>query len=68
MTITGDIGGGKIIILGETKYRHWTDKEYDYLVEDSDDKVKVHLKFTKNKEKNDWAKKGLKAFFRGIWS
>lgn len=68
MAITDDIGGGKTIILGETKYRHWADNEYDYLGEDSDDKVKVHLTFTKNKEKNDWAKKGLKAFFRGIWS
>ena len=67
MTITDDIGGGKTIVLGERKYRHRADNEYDYLVED-DDKVKVHLTFTKNKEKNDWAKKGLKAFFRGIWS
>ena len=66
--ITDDIGGGKTIVLGERKYRHRADNEYDYLVEDYDDKVKVHLTFTKNEEKNDWAKKGLKAFFRGIWS
>ncbi|MFJ7747686.1 hypothetical protein [Peribacillus sp. NPDC097295] len=57
-----------MIVVGKAKYLHKTDEEYDYLMEDSSHKVKVSLTFTKSLEKNDLAKKGLTAFFRGIWS
>lgn len=58
----------KEIALGETKYLHKMDKEYDYLIDNSNNKVKVNLRFTKSKDKNELAKKGIKAFFSGISS
>lgn len=65
MVIIEKIGGDKLgeITLGETKYLHKMDTEYDYLIDNSDNTVKINLKFTKNKEKNEMAKSGLKAFF-----
>lgn len=70
IAITEDIDGGigKAIVFGETKYVHSADEENDYLLDDSDNKVKVNLTFSKSKVKNELAKKGLKAFFRGVWS
>lgn len=58
----------KEIVLGNTKYLHKTDTEYDYLIDKSNNKVKVNLRFTKNKEKNEKAKEGLRIFFSGISS
>lgn len=67
MAITGG-GTRKEIVFGKTKYLHRVDHEYDYLIDDSGNKVKVNLRFTKSKEKNEYAKKALKAFFRDSWS
>ncbi|PLR98280.1 hypothetical protein CVD19_06465 [Bacillus sp. T33-2] len=58
----------KEIVFGKTKYIHKTDTEYDYLIDKSNNKVKVNLTFTKNKEKNEKAKEGLRKFFSGISS
>ena len=60
-------GKGKVMVWDETAYRHRTDEDYDYLSEISDSKVKVTLKFAKSEARNEMARKGLKAFFRGIW-
>ena len=54
------------IIFGGTKYIHKTDTEFDYLIDNSDNGVKVNLKFSKDKEKNLVAKNGLKTFFSRI--
>lgn len=66
--IINNSGGEKLeeIVLGKVKYLHKTDNEYDYLIDNSKNKVKVNLKFTKNKEKNELALNGLKTFFTGI--
>lgn len=63
-----DGGNRQEIAFGDTKYVHRADHEYDYLIDDSSNKVKVNLRFTKSKEKNEYAKKALKAFFRDSWS
>ena len=52
--------------IGEKKYIHRSDAEYDYLTDDSNNKIKVNLRFTKNKDKNEIAKNGLKTFFSRI--
>ncbi|WP_410989178.1 hypothetical protein [Bacillus cereus] len=56
------------IVFGEVKYLYRTDSEHDYLIDNSNNKVKVNLRFTKNKDKNEMAKNGLKTFFSGISS
>lgn len=68
MIIIGKLGEYQLeeIIFGDTKYLHKMDEEYDYLIDNSDNKVKVNLRFTKNPEKNEMAKNGLKVFFLGI--
>lgn len=58
----------KEVIIGNTKYIHKMGKDFDYLVDNSDNKIKVNLKFTKNKEKNEKAKDGLKTFFTELYS
>ncbi|MGE7780661.1 hypothetical protein ACQKL0_11925 [Peribacillus sp. NPDC097264] len=67
MTEEANGGKGKLIIWDETEYQYRTDEEYDHLLEISDYKVKVTLKFAKSEARNEVARKGLKAFFRGIW-
>lgn len=67
MAIT-DGGNRQELVFGDTKYVHRVDHEYDYLIDDSGNKVKVNLRFAKSKEKNEYAKKALKAFFRDSWS
>lgn len=61
-------GGEKLneIVFGNTRYLHKTDTEYDYLIDNSSNKIKVNLRFTKSKEKNERAKEGIRAFFSGI--
>jgi hypothetical protein len=54
------------IVIGNTKYLHSSDTEYDYLKDNSNNQIKVNLRFTKSKEKNEEALKGLKTFFTGI--
>ncbi|MBB6445793.1 hypothetical protein [Bacillus benzoevorans] len=54
------------VIFGGIKYIYKTDKEFDYLIDHSNNKVKVNLKFSKDKEKNLVAKNGLKTFFSRI--
>jgi hypothetical protein len=63
-------GGEKLdeIVFGNTTYLHKTDTEYDYLIDNSNNKIKVNLRFTKSKEKNEKAKEGIRAFFSGISS
>ncbi|WP_310877816.1 hypothetical protein [Priestia megaterium] len=56
------------VVLGEIKYSHKTDEKYDYLTDESDNEIKVNLRFTKNNQKNKIAMNGLKAFFLGISS
>ncbi|PFM31012.1 hypothetical protein [Bacillus cereus] len=56
------------IVFGKVKYLYRTDSEHDYLIDNSNNKVKVNLRFTKNKGKNEMAKNGLKTFFSGISS
>lgn len=67
MTEEANGGKGKVIVWDTTGYQHRTDEEYDHLLEISDYKVKVTLKFAKSEARNEVARKGLKAFFRGIW-
>ncbi|MGG0460282.1 hypothetical protein [Priestia aryabhattai] len=54
------------IEFGNKKYLYKTDTEYDYLIDNSNSKVKVNLRFTKNVKKNERAKDGIKQFFLGI--
>lgn len=68
MKNTGEVSFKDEFILGKIKYTHKTDEEYDYLIDNSNNKVKVNLKFTKNPAKNEEALKGLKVFFTGISS
>ncbi|HDR4913358.1 TPA: hypothetical protein ROY02_003806 [Bacillus cereus] len=56
------------IVFGKAKYLYRTDSEHDYLIDNSNNKVKVNLRFTKNKDKNEIAINGLKTFFSGISS
>ncbi|WP_312098431.1 hypothetical protein [Niallia sp.] len=67
MKITGEECLKKIT-LGKTNYIHKTDEEYDYLINDSNNKIKITIKFTKDPEKNKLAMNGLKTFFTGISS
>lgn len=54
------------IIFGKRKYLHKTDDEYDYLIDNTNNKIKINLKFTKDTAKNEEAINGLKTFFTGI--
>jgi len=54
------------IVIGDTKYLHKEDTDYDYLTDISNHPVKVHLRFTKSREKNEEALNGLKTFFSRI--
>lgn len=62
------LGGDELneVVLGRIMYLHKADEKYDYLMDNSDNKIKVNLIFTKNKEKNEMAKNGLKVFFSEI--
>lgn len=66
--MVGKLGGDEMkeIVFGETLYLHRMDEENDYLIDNSDNKIKVNLIFTKNREKNEMAKNGLKIFFSEI--
>lgn len=52
----------KEITFGGSKYLHSSDDEYDYLF-GSENGVKVTLKFSKDKERNEKAMEGIKTFF-----
>lgn len=53
----------KVIMLGDSKYLHSSDEEFDYLVGEPENGVSVTLKFTKDEKKNEEALEGLKIFF-----
>ena len=44
------------IDIGGVKYLHKPDEKFDYLMDISENKVKIHLKFTKDQEKRNEAK------------
>ena len=57
------------ITLGDYKYYHESDEDYDYLISIDTTKtngVKVKLCFTKDVERHKQAIEGLKIFFSGI--
>lgn len=54
------------IDIGGVKYLHKPDDKFDYLKDISENEVKIHLKFTKDQEKRNAAKNGLKTFFLEI--
>lgn len=56
------------IVLGDIKYLHKADDEKDYLIDHSNNEVKINMSFSKNPEKNKKAKDGLKAFFKELYS
>lgn len=55
--------GAKEVTLGDKKYLHTSDEEWDYLVRTTDKGMKITLKFTKDEEKNKEALEGIKTFF-----
>lgn len=65
MVITAHVDGNERneFILGKTKYLYNEDAEYDYLTDVSENKIKVDLRFSKDKVKNELARKALKKFF-----
>ncbi|MGE8033767.1 hypothetical protein [Lysinibacillus sp. NPDC093692] len=54
------------INIGGVKYLHKPDDKFDFLKDISGNEVKIHLKFTKDKEKRKEAKNALKTFFLEI--
>lgn len=54
------------IDIGGVKYLHKPDGKFDYLMDISENKVKIHLKFTKDQDKRNEAKNALKNFFLEI--
>lgn len=63
--------GGDIlheIVLGKTKYLHKADDEKDYLIDNSNNEVKINISFSRNPAKNKKAHDGLKAFFTELYS
>ncbi len=56
------------IVLGGKKYLHKADNEKDYLIDNSDNKVKINITFSKDKQKNKEAIDGLKKFFTELYS
>ena len=54
------------IDIGGVKYLHKPDEKFDYLMDISENKVKIHLKFTKDQDKRNEAKNALKNFFLEI--
>ena len=53
----------KEITLGNSKYNHTWDDEFDYLIGEPDKGVSITLKFTKDESKNEEALEGIKTFF-----
>lgn len=49
--------------IGGVKYLHKLNDQFDYLIDRSNNGVKIHLKFTKDQEKRNEAKNALKTFF-----
>lgn len=62
------MGGDKLqeVTLGKTKYLYKYDQEKDYLIDTSNNPIKINIRFTRDKAKNDRAKKGLTQFFTEI--
>lgn len=56
------------VILGETRYIYKSDEDKDYLVDNSNNRIRINLSFSKNPEKNKKAKDGLKVFFTELYS
>lgn len=56
------------IVLGKTKYLYKTDNEKDYLIDDSNNKIKINISFTRDAAKNKEAIDGLKKFFTELYS
>ncbi|MEG0498050.1 MAG: hypothetical protein RR541_08655 [Carnobacterium sp.] len=54
------------IDIGGVTYLHKPDDNFDYLKDISENEVKIHLKFTKDREKRKEAKNALKTFFLEI--
>ncbi|MFC5557926.1 hypothetical protein ACFPN4_02145 [Ureibacillus thermophilus] len=53
----------KEIVIDGGKYIYKSDERFDYLTEILDNEVKIHLKFTKDKDKRLEAENALKTFF-----
>lgn len=56
------------IIIGKTKYTHVVKNDKDYLIDISNKPIKINFRFTRDSEKNEKAKNGLKTFFTEILS
>jgi hypothetical protein len=56
------------VFLGDTKYIYKSDEKKDYLIDNSNNKIKINISFSKNSENNKKAKDGLKAFFSELYS
>jgi hypothetical protein len=56
------------VILGKTKYLYKADAEKVYLIDNSNNKIKINFSFSKNPEDNKKAKDGLIAFFTELYS
>ena len=54
------------IDIGGVMYLHKPDDNFDYLQDISENEVKIHLKFTKDREERKEAKNALKTFFLEI--
>lgn len=54
------------IDLDGVKYLHKQDEGFDYLMDISENEVKIHLKFTKNHQKRNEAKNAIKTFLLEI--
>lgn len=51
----------------EMKYLHKENQHFDYLLDISENEVKIHLKFTKDEEKHRVAKNAIKSFFLELY-
>lgn len=55
------------IEIDGVKYVQKQEKTFDYLMDVSENEIKIHLKFTKDQEKRKDAKEALKTFFLDIF-
>lgn len=56
-----------LIVIDKVKYLHKEDQHFDYLLDISENKVKIHLKFTKDEEKHRVAHNAIKNFFLELY-
>lgn len=56
------------IVLGETKYLHKAEDGKDYLIDKSNNTVKVNISFSRDSAKHKDAIEGLRKFFTELYS